>query len=197
MSIHYEVVSENNVNCIKDLCNELMIYQKSKAYIHPEFFDNMSFETRMIPSLKSSKANYIVIAKDNNEIVGYAYSTIAPKKSYSGSFATLQCDAFFDFDSVKTEDVGCLSQFFIKDNYRNLGIGSTLFSMSMDWLKSFEEINDLFIFVSNGNDNALKFYQDKDFKVSHKILDKFITVLRNIWFPYSKKAMVFQKTIAL
>lgn len=180
MSIHYEVVSENNVNCIKDLCNELMIYQKSKAYIHPEFFDNMSFETRMIPSLKSSKANYIVIAKDNNEIVGYAYSTIAPKKTYSGSFATLQCDAFFDFDSVKTEDVGCLSQFFIKDNCRNLGIGSTLFSMSMDWLKSFEETNDLFIFVSNGNDNALKFYQDKGFKVSHKILDRFITVLRNI-----------------
>jgi GNAT superfamily N-acetyltransferase len=180
MSIHYEVVSENNVNCIKDLCDELMIYQKSKAYIHPEFFDNMSFETRMIPSLKSSIANYIVIAKDNNEIVGYAYSTIAPKKIYSGSFATLQCDAFFDFDSVETEDVGCLSQFFIKDNYRNLGIGSTLFSMSMDWLKSFEEINDLFIFVSNGNDNALKFYQDKGFKVSHKILDGFITVLRNI-----------------
>lgn len=180
MSIHYEVISENNVNCIKDLCDELMIYQKSKAYIHPEFFDNMSFETRMIPSLKSSKANYIVIAKDNNEIVGYAYSTIAPKKTYSGGFATLQCDAFFDFDSVKTEDVGCLSQFFIKDNYRNLGIGSTLFSMSMDCLKSFEEINDLFIFVSNGNDNALKFYQDKGFKVSHKILDGFITVLRNI-----------------
>jgi len=180
MSIHYEVISENNVNCIKDLCDELMIYQKSKAYIHPEFFDNMSFETRMIPSLKSSKANYIVIAKDNNEIVGYAYSTIAPKKTYSGSFATLQCDAFFDFDSVKTADVGCLSQFFIKDNYRNLGIGSTLFSMSMNWLKSFEETNDLFIFVSNGNDNALKFYQDKGFKVSHKILDGFITVLRNI-----------------
>lgn len=179
MNIQYEVVSEKDIFCIKELCNNLMTYQKSKALIHPEFFDNMSFETRMIPSIKSSKENYIVIAKDDSEVVGYAYSTIAPKKTYSGGFATLQCDAFFDFDSVKTEDVSCLSQLYIKENYRNTGIGTELFNMSMDWLNSFEEINDLFIFVSNGNDNALKFYQNKSFRISHQILDGFITVLRN------------------
>ena len=50
----------------------------------------------------------------------------------------------------------------------------------MDWLNSFKSISDLFVFVSNGNDNALKFYQSKGFKVSHQILDGFITVLRNI-----------------
>ncbi len=180
MSINYEIISENNIDCIKDLCNGLMAYQKLKAHIHPEFFDNMCFETRMIPSIKSAKMNYIIAAKDDNEFVGYAYSSIAPKSTYSGGFATLQCDAFFDFDSVKTEDVGCLSQFFIKDGYRNSGIGSKLFDMSMDWLKSFKDIGDLFIFVSNGNDNALKFYQNKGFKINHEILDGFIIVLRNI-----------------
>ncbi|HYE82120.1 MAG TPA: GNAT family N-acetyltransferase [Clostridia bacterium] len=179
MSIHYEVVLEDNIVIIKDLCNDLMTYQKSRAYIHPEFFDGMCFETRMVPAVKSSKANYIVAAKDENEIVGYAYSTIAPKETYSGGFATLQCDAFFDFDSVKGDDVGCLSQFFIKEDYRNTGIGSVLFEKSMDWLNSFESIDDLFIFVSNGNDNALKFYLGKGFKISHEILDGFITVLRN------------------
>lgn len=46
-------------------------------------------------------------------------------------------------------------------------------------LKSFESIDDLFIFVSNGNDSALRFYQHKGFKISHDILDGFITVLRN------------------
>ncbi|MDI6706556.1 MAG: GNAT family N-acetyltransferase [Bacillota bacterium] len=179
MSIHYEVISEDNIICIKDLCNDLMAYQKSKAYIHPEFFDDMCFETRMIPSVKSAKANYIVVAKDDNEIVGYAYSTISPKEIYSGGFATLNCDAFFDFDSVKNDDVGCLSQFFIKEGYRNTGIGSVLFEKSMDWLSSFKSISDVFIFVSNGNDNALKFYVGKGFKISHQILDGFITVLRN------------------
>lgn len=179
LSIHYENVSENNIICIKDLCNDLMTYQKSKAYIHPEFFDNMSFETRMIPSIKGSKENYIIAAKNEDEYVGYAYSTIAPKRTYSGGFATLQCDAFFDFDSVKTDDVGCLSQFYIRENYRNMNIGTTMFNMSMDWLNSFKDINDIFIFVSNGNDNALKFYEGKGFKISHQILDGFITVLRN------------------
>lgn len=180
MSIHYEVISDDSIIYLEDLCNELMAYQKSKSYIHPEFFDDMCFETRLIPSVKSAKANYIVAAKDDNEIVGYAYSTIAPKRMYSGGFATLNCDAFFDFDSVKTDDVGCLSQFYIKEDYRNIGIGTVMFKKSMDWLNSFKSINDLFIFVSNGNDNALKFYQGKGFKISHQILDGFITVLRNI-----------------
>jgi len=180
MSIHYEVISEKDIDCIKDLCNELMAYQKSKAHIHPEFFDNMRFETRVIPSVKSAKANFIIIAKDGDEIVGYAYSNISPKRTYSGGFATLQCDAFFDFDSVETEDVGCLSQFYIKDEYRDMGIGTVLFNRSMEWLNSFEDIKDHFIFVSNGNDNALKFYLNKGFKISHEILDGFIIVLRNM-----------------
>ncbi|WML32824.1 GNAT family N-acetyltransferase [Clostridium sp. OS1-26] len=179
MSFHCEVISEDNITCIKDLCNELMAYQKSKAYIRPEFFDGMCFETRMIPSVKSAKANYIIVAKDDNEIVGYAYSTIAPKEIYSDDFATLKCHAFFDFNSVKGNDVGCLSQFYIKEDYRNAGIGTVLFKKSMDWISSFKSISDLFIFVSNGNDNALKFYQGKGFKISHQILDGFITVLRN------------------
>jgi GNAT superfamily N-acetyltransferase len=179
MSIHYEVISDDHISCIKDLCNELMAYQKSIAYLHTKLFDGMNFETRMVPSVKSARANFIVVAKEDNEIVGYAYSNIAPKQIYTNDFATLQCDAFFDFDSVMTEDVGCLSQFYIKDGYRNLGIGSVLFGKSMEWLNSFTSINDLFIFVSNGNVHALTFYQSKGFKISHQILNGFITVLRN------------------
>ena len=46
-------------------------------------------------------------------------------------------------------------------------------------LKQFDDVEDYFIFVSNGNENALEFYQRKGFTVSHEILDGFITVLRN------------------
>lgn len=178
MSIHYEVISEDSIIGIKDLCNGLMSYQKSKAYIHPEFFNNMCFETRMIPSVKSAKANHIVVAKDDNKIVGYAYSNISSKETYSNEFAT-----FFDLNSIKNDDVGCLSQFYIKEGYRNTGIGTVLFNKSMDWLNSFKSISDLFIFVSNGNDNALKFYLGKGFKISHQILDGFITVLQSVNTP--------------
>ena len=132
VDIEYQVLSEAEVGAIRDLCNELMAYQKSLATIHPEFFDNMCFETRMLPSLKGAKANYIIVAKDKDQIIGYAYSNISPKETYSGGFATLQCDGFFDFDSVEGEDVGCLSQFFIKEGYRNRDIGSVLFTSSME-----------------------------------------------------------------
>lgn len=179
MSISYEIVGADNVVLIKDLVDELMAYQKSMAHIHKEFFDGMSFETRMPPALKSAKENFIVAARDGGKLVGYAYSTIAAKEIYSDNFATLKCHAFFDFDSVKAEDVGCLSQFFVKEEYRCMGIGSELFSRSMEWLSSHKGIEDVFIFVSNGNENALKFYTGKGFKVSHDILEGFITVLRN------------------
>jgi GNAT superfamily N-acetyltransferase len=174
MSIHYEAVPVEELACIKDLCNELMAYQKSLSHIRPELFDNMNFETRLVPSVQKAKENFILAAKDGDEIVGYVYCNISPKEAYSTEFAT-----FFDMTSVKKENVGCLSQFYIKDGYRSMGIGAVLFERSMEWLNSFENIDDLFIYVSNGNDAALKFYQSKGFKVSHQILDGFITVLRN------------------
>lgn len=174
VSIHFEVITEEEVGCLKDLCNELMTYQQSKASIRPELFDSMCFETRLLPSIKSAKANFLLVAKDAQEIVGYVYCNISPKQTYSNEFAT-----FFDLDSVKNEDVGCLSQFYIKEAYRKSGIGTVLFNKSMEWLHSFPSITDLFIYVSNGNDDALKFYQAKGFQISHEILDGFITVLRN------------------
>jgi hypothetical protein len=51
MSVSYEIISEDNVFLIKDLVDELIAYQKSKAYIHKEFFEGMSFETSSISIL--------------------------------------------------------------------------------------------------------------------------------------------------
>ncbi|MEH7332518.1 GNAT family N-acetyltransferase [Neobacillus drentensis] len=173
MNLTYEVITEEKIEYCRDLCNELMTFQKSKAYINPELFDSMSFETRMIPSIKSAIHNYIVVVKDEDKIVGYVYSNISPKEAYSNDFAT-----FFDLSTVSKKNVGCLSQFYIKEEYRQYGIGSKLFNMSLEWLEQFEDVEDYFIYVSNGNDDALEFYKRKGFSVSHDILDGFITVLR-------------------
>lgn len=173
MNLIYEVISDENIEYCRDLCNELMSFQKSKAYITPELFDSMNFDTRMVPSIKSALHNYIVVVKDTDHIVGYVYSNISPKEAYSNDFAT-----FFDLSSVRKTNVGCLSQFYIKEEYRQYGVGSKLFKMSMEWLQQFEDVEDYFIFVSNGNNDALEFYQRKGFAVSHEILDGFITVLR-------------------
>jgi GNAT superfamily N-acetyltransferase len=173
MNLTYEIIPDEKVEYCRDLCNELMSFQKSKAYIKPELFDNMNFDTRMIPSVKSAIHNYIVVAKDDEKIIGYVYSNISPKETYSNEFAT-----FFDLSSVSRKNVGCLSQFYIKEEYRQYGVGSILFNMSIKWLMKFDDVEDYFIFVSNGNNDALEFYERKGFSVSHEILDGFITVLR-------------------
>jgi len=173
MKIAYEIVPDDQVECCRELCHELMAYQKSVATIKPELFDAMNFDTRTIPSIQRARHNYTIVAKDVGKVIGYAYSNISPKEVYDNAFAT-----FFDLVSVQKDNVGCLSQFYLKEEYRQTGIGSTLFRMSMDWLLQFDEVKDYFIYVSNGNDRALHFYQRKGFAVSHQILDGFITVLR-------------------
>ncbi len=174
MNIKYEILPNEQIEFCRDLCNELMAFQKSKAHIKPELFDSMNFDTRMVPSLNQAIHNYIVIVKDEDKIVGYVYSNISPKETYANGFAT-----FFDMSSVSRKNVGCLSQFYIKEGYRQIGIGSALFDMSMKWLNQFNDVKDYFIFVSNGNNDALEFYKRKGFVYSHEILDGFISVLQN------------------
>ncbi|MGE6487463.1 GNAT family N-acetyltransferase [Paenisporosarcina sp. NPDC076898] len=174
MNLTYEILPDEKIECLRDSCNELMVFQKSKASITPELFDHMNFDTRLMPSIKKALHNYTVVVKDGEQIVGYVYSNVSPKETYSNEFAT-----FFDLATVSGKNVGCLSQFYIKEEYRQYGVGSTLFNMSMEWLKKFDDVEDIFIFVSNGNDPALEFYQRKGFTVSHEILDGFITVMRN------------------
>ncbi|WP_226534917.1 GNAT family N-acetyltransferase [Fictibacillus halophilus] len=174
LNLKFEVLPDEKIECCRDLCNELMVYQKSKAHIKPELFDNMNFETRLIPSINKAIHNYTVVVKDEDQIVAYVYSNISSKETYSNEFAT-----FFDMSSVYRDNVACLSQFYIKEDYRQYGIGSKLFNMSMEWIKLFDDVDDYFIYVSNGNNDALEFYKRKGFSISHDILEGFITVLRN------------------
>lgn len=174
MNFTYEEVPIDRLEICKEICTELMVYQKSLAYITPEHFDKMTYETRLVPSVEKAQHNFLLVVKDEDEVIGYVYSNISPKEVYSSDFAT-----FFDMNTVEKTHVGCLSQFYIKDKYRQSGIGSKLYSMSMDWLQNFDQVEDYFIFVSNGNEQALEFYKRKGFFVSHEILDGFITVLRN------------------
>lgn len=46
-NITIEVVKYWSIEKCRELCNELMEFQKSKATINPERFDTMSIETRM------------------------------------------------------------------------------------------------------------------------------------------------------
>lgn len=174
MDLTYDIISDENVEVFRDLCNELMAFQKGKATIAPERFDTMNFDTRMLPTVKGALHNHLILVKDGEEAAGYAYANVAPKGNYVSGFAT-----FFDPATIDRDNVGCLSQLYLREAYRGTGAGSRLFGMCMSWLDQFEDVEDRFIFVSNGNTDAYDFYLRKGYVFSHTILDGFILILKN------------------
>ena len=180
-TITIEVVSDGNIEPCRELCNELMAYQKSMATLAPEAFDTMNFDTRMKKSCESAVASQVVVVKDDGVPVGYVFSTI--DRMHEGKSSVPQwapvddpenCQGFYPDWEQLPEKYGCLNNLYLRDGYRSMGLGSKLFSMSMEWLESFEDVDLIMIYVSNGNDDALNFYLSRGFTYSHDVFGGFI-----------------------
>ncbi|MBP6282296.1 MAG: GNAT family N-acetyltransferase [Leptotrichiaceae bacterium] len=176
-----EEVKGQDIDICRELCNELMKYQQSKAFIAKEAFDLMNFDTRMKKSYERSPISQVLVAKDGEIPVGYIFSTVdailepmkkfpdwAPNKEVPG------VKGFYPDWLQYPIKIGCISNFYLKESYRGSGIGKELFEKSMKWLKSFNEVNYIFAYISNGNDSALDFYLKNGFKYSHEVFDGFI-----------------------
>lgn len=68
-----EIIKNDDIGLCRDLCNELMAFQKSKAVIAPESFDNMNFDTRMLKSYENALEKQVILAKDKDVPVGYVF----------------------------------------------------------------------------------------------------------------------------
>jgi len=179
-----ETVTDGNIEPCRELCNELMAFQQSQAKLAPEAFDWMNFDTRMKKSFEHARASHVIVAKDNGVPVGYAFSTVdvidASKRKFP-VWAPIQdpensLGFYPDWDHLPAT-MGCLNNLYIRDGYRDLGLGSQLFSMSMDWLESLPDVELIMIYVSNGNDAAMNFYLSRGFTFSHHVFDGFIHAL--------------------
>lgn len=181
-NIVFETVLDGNIEQCRELCNELMAFQKSKAGISPESFDLMNFDTRMKPSYANALDAHVVVVKDDGVPVGYVFSSIesieegdksslpdwAPSGDQSGWMAF-----YPDWDDLP-EKCGCLNHLYLRKGYRGTGIGSKLYDMSMDWMKNHGDIDLAFVYISNGNDSALDFYLRHGFTFSHDVFGGFI-----------------------
>ncbi|MFC4810185.1 GNAT family N-acetyltransferase [Paenibacillus sp. GCM10023250] len=179
--IAIEAVQDGNIEQCRELCNELMAYQKAQARIRPELFDAMNFDTRMKRSCEHALASQVIVAKEGGVPVGYAFSTIddisqsrhalpdwAPRAEQGAT------QGLYPDWADLPDKVGCLNNLYIRDGYRHLGLGSKLFGMAMDWLDGFRDVDVVFIFVSNGNEAALNFYLSRGFAFSHDVFGGFI-----------------------
>ncbi|AFD07947.1 GNAT family N-acetyltransferase [Solitalea canadensis] len=178
-NITIETITNGDIEQCRDLCNELMAFQKSKAFIAPEKFDLMTFDTRMKKSYESSMASQVVVIKDDGFPVGYVFSTIDVIDSSKNGFPEwapkVENGKSFYPDWVELpQKIGCLNNLYLRDEYRALKFGSKLVEMSMEWLESFSDVNLIFIYISNGNDAALSFYLNRGFTFSHDVFGGFI-----------------------
>ena len=179
-NITVEIIGDGNIEQCRDLCNELMVFQKSKAHIQPERFDFMNFDTRMKKSYEAAFRSQIIAAKDNGVPVGYVFSTvdnveIADRTAYP-EWAPVEENSmgFYPEWLELPQKVGCLSNLYLRDGYRGTGLGTKLCDMTMEWLESFPDVNIIFVYISNGNDAALNFYLNHGFTFSHDVFNGFI-----------------------
>ncbi|MCL1941365.1 MAG: GNAT family N-acetyltransferase [Synergistaceae bacterium] len=177
-----ELIERENIEQCRELCNELMAFQKSKAAISKESFDWMNFDTRMKASCEGALRSHTVAAKDGGVPIGYVFSTINEEdessRDYFPDWAPMKgvegVKGFYP-DWVKfPQKIGCLSNLYIRDGYRGLGLGAKMLGMAMDWLESFDDVELIFVYISNGNDAAMDFYLKHGFKFSHDVFGEFI-----------------------
>ena len=181
-NLSIEIVKDGNIEQCRDLCNELMAFQKSKATMAPEAFDGMSFETRLKPSFERALRSRLIVVKDDGVPVGYVFSTIdvVPQDdqpdipAWAPVRAGEKALGLYPDWVTPLEKVGCLSQLYFRDEYRGMGLGGKLICMAMEWLGSFPDCNLAFVYISNGNDDAYDVYIRKGFTFSHDVFGGFI-----------------------
>lgn len=179
-NIIIEIIKDGNIEQCRELCDELMAFQQSKAQMHTECFDFMSFDTRMKKSYENALRSQVVVVKDNYIPVGYVFSTIdnvdiTDKVTYP-DWAPMDKGSMGFYPEWVTvpQKIGCLNNLYLRKKYRGSGLGLQLFNIAMGWLESFSDVDLTFVYISNGNDEALKFYVDHGFIFSHDVFGGFI-----------------------
>ena len=182
--ISIEVVRDGDIEQCRDLCDELMEFQKSQAVMSSDVFDGMNFDTRMKTSYENALASHVAVVKDDGRPVGYVFSTIEKVEKDQGPLPAWapvkegeKALGFYPRWDDLPERAGCLSNLYFRDEYRGMGLGGKLMDISMEWFAGFPDIDLVFIYISNGNAAALDFYKKHGFKYSHDVFGGFITAV--------------------
>lgn len=139
MEIDYKEISFKKIKVVKPLWKKLNEHHVQYSEFREEFKQNR-FEDR-INKIKDKKLKIFGAydSEGKSEIIGYAIT------------------------SISSENIGELDSLFVEKGFRGNGIGRKLMKMSLDWLRN-NGVDDFFITVAVGNENALDFYNEFGFK---------------------------------
>lgn len=179
ININYKVVTDDNIDFLEGLCNQLMKFQADHAKIRTDIMASMNYNNRLKLEYANIQRKYMVVAYDGERPVGFAFASIGSVtegdlNGKPGWASELDGMGFYPEDYKVPKTIGTFKLLYVDDEYRNLNIGKELSDMVMAWLKSQDDVEDLWVYVANGNEIVGKFYEKYGFKLSHSVYNGFI-----------------------
>lgn len=179
ININYKVITTDNIDFLEGLCNQLMRFQAEHATIRPDIMASMNYNNRLKTEYANALRKYMVVAYAEERPVGFSFATIGSLteeiiKEKPGWAAELDGTGFYPEDYEVPKTIGTFKILYLEDEYRGLGIGKQLSDMTMDWLNSHDDVDDLWVYVANGNETVGKLYESYGFRLSHSVFNGFI-----------------------
>lgn len=182
-NIEIKDFSKGDIEICRDLCEELMRHQASQAIIRTDVLQAMTFDNRLKPSFENAQNRKLVLAFDGEKPIGYAFAEVADitddLKYYVPDWAKTIYEnghlIFFPEEQELPTRLGTFNNLYIKPEYQGLKLGYQLSKKVMDWMKSMEGVTGIYVYVSNGNNEVVDFYERFGFEYSHQVLGGFIT----------------------
>ncbi|HOO34311.1 MAG TPA: GNAT family N-acetyltransferase [Thermotogota bacterium] len=149
-------LSDVTISILEDLCNALMKFQAQHAVIKPEFMASMNFNNRFVPDYSGADRKYIVAAYDEDTPVGFAFATageivesdLVSKPAWAED---LTGKGFYPDGYTTPKMIGTYKLLYVDPEYRGCKAGGKLSDMIMKWLKAQTDVEDLWVYVANGN----------------------------------------------
>ena len=138
-------LSRDNYHIIKEMWAKLNRLHGELSKNFKGHFDSFTFDKRMQPLFKKKHLS-IFIATDSTENIGYCIVNAGNGKG--------------EIDSI-----------YIEPEYRKQGIGSAFIKKAMDWFDD-NGCDSVSIFIADGNDSILGFYNGFGFQKRGVILQK-------------------------
>lgn len=179
IKIKYKVITTDNIDFLEGLCNQLMKFQADHARIRADIMASMNYNNRLKLEYANTQRKHLVVAYDKEKPVGFAFATIGSVteenlKGKPGWASDLNGIGFYPENYAVPNTIGTFKLLYVDNEYRNLNIGKQLSKMIMAWLNSHEDVDDLWVYVANGNEIVGKLYEKYGFRLSHSVFNGFI-----------------------
>ena len=138
-------LSKKYMNEIEGLWKELNSLHRELSSNFKSHFESFTFDNR-VKQLSIKENLSIFVAKEADANIGYCVVT-------------------------KDNEIGEIDSLFVRKEYQGQGVGHELMSKAFEWLKN-KKCSAINIYVAEGNESVLTFYEKYGFKKRFTVLQK-------------------------